>query len=413
MSNLFKSKIVSAASRLVFGIIIIALALLGMESITGNGDGVWKDIAIVPVTFNLIGWISGLSFVGALLAKAPSWVQNLSLSLAFLTGSLFLIDWTVGKVKPMLAQNSEAGSQEVLSGPDYQASHIPDPILGLRAKPDMKFEWVKTLNGKPVQQALINTDRYSRRKRVPTDDSVSRDQFAVFFGCSFTFGDGLNDNETMPYYFERLNSRFESYNYAFFGYSSRHMLTWIDKFDLEKQISQKKGFGVYIYINDHVNRNIPTAGWISFYNGLFPDIDKSTLEHKGVYRENHPLLYKAGMWLFDSNIRRNFKIDFPLRQRDKDYKLTADLIRKSAVDFKKKFPGSDFYVVLYPGTPESDPIRKNLTERGVRFFDYSKLFPFPAKQYQQTHDGHPNALAQRLVMERFTRDIQGKVAALD
>ncbi len=407
-SNPFRSKIVDTASKLVYGITVVALCLLGLELLTGNGDGVWRDISIPAISFTIIAWITGVSFAGTLLGKAPSWVQNLSLSLIFLIGSVVVIDWAFGKIAPLLAKKSETSDQLVLEGPDYESSHILDPDLGLRAKPDMEFNWVKTHEGKPVQEAVIHTDQYSRRV-IPVIDSVNtRDQFAVFFGCSFTFGDGLNDDETMPYYFEKLNPGFRSYNYAFFGYSTRHMLTWIDKFELGKQIAEKKGIGVYVYITDHVNRNTPSAGWISFYNGYFPDIDKSSLEPAGVYRDNHPFLYKAGMWLFDSNIRRNFRVDFPLKYRDKDYKFTADLIKKSAEDFGNKFPASDFYVILYPGTPESDPIRRNLAERGIRFFDYSKLFPFPSRQYQQTHDGHPNALAQRLVMEQFSRDLQAR-----
>lgn len=51
-----------------------------------------------------------------------------------------------------------------------------------------------------------------------TDQSQQKTERINFFGCSFTFGEGLNDSETLPYYFAQHSDSFKVKNFGFHGY---------------------------------------------------------------------------------------------------------------------------------------------------------------------------------------------------
>jgi hypothetical protein len=53
-----------------------------------------------------------------------------------------------------------------------------------------------------------------------TDQSHQRTEKINFFGCSFTFGEGLNDSETLPYYFAQHSDSFKVKNFGFHGYGA-------------------------------------------------------------------------------------------------------------------------------------------------------------------------------------------------
>ena len=66
--------------------------------------------------------------------------------------------------------------------------------------------------------------------RVTPSDPTAGDKI-VFYGDSFTFGEGLNDGETLPYYFAQLTGR-PVKNYGFHGYGVQQPLA-IMKSDLD------------------------------------------------------------------------------------------------------------------------------------------------------------------------------------
>jgi len=53
-----------------------------------------------------------------------------------------------------------------------------------------------------------------------TDQSQQETERINFFGCSFTFGEGLNDRETLPYYFAQYSDSFKVKNFGFHGYGA-------------------------------------------------------------------------------------------------------------------------------------------------------------------------------------------------
>ncbi len=388
-------------------VILFILAVIGVEFFAGNGDGIWFDYDLRLIGFRIVAWAVGLVSVYLLIRQSPPLVQNMLVSLVTVFFVIFGVETVVGWIHDA-GQRAPKTAGPQFGGPAYDSSYAFDEFLGRKPIPNMNFRWVKTLNGKPVMNFVIHADSLSRRVTPFVDSAQTlRDKYAVFFGCSFTFGDAVSDNETMTYYFQKDNPGYQAYNYGFFGYSPRHMLARLQHQDLTRQVAQKKGVAIYTYIEDHVNRAIPSAGWIGMYDGYFPNVDESTMQTNGVYRYVHPVKYRLGMMLFKSKVRQHYAMDFPFVYRPKDYELTANLIKKSQEEFKKQFNNDDFYVVIYPDVIKKDsPMIGLLKERGLKVLDYRKLFPFPSKQYQLQYDGHPNPEAHRLLIEQLTKDLK-------
>ncbi|AXE17274.1 hypothetical protein DR864_05760 [Runella rosea] len=390
-------------------VILLILSVIAVEFFVGNGDGIWFDYDLRLIGFRVVAWAVGLVSLYLMIRQSPPVVQNILLSFTSVFFVIYGIETVVGWIHDA-GQKAPAANQPQYAGPAYDSSYAFDEFLGRKPIPNHNFKWVKTLNGKPVIDVVMHVDSFSRRI-TPFVDSLNpqRDRYALFFGCSFTYGDAVADNETIPYYFQKDNTAFQAYNYGFFGYSPRHMLARLQHQNVTTQVPQKQGFAVYTYIEDHVNRAIPSAGWIGMYDGYFPDVDESSMQTNGVYRFVHPLKYRFGMMLFKSKVRQHFAMDFPFAYRPKDYELTANLIKKSQEEYKKQFKNDDFYVVLYPDALKKDsPMIGLLKERGIKVIDFRNLFPYPSKKYQLQHDGHPNPEAHRLLMEELSKELKKK-----
>ena len=68
-----------------------------------------------------------------------------------------------------------------------------------------------------------------------------KDKVALFFGDAHCFGEGLNDNETLPYYFSLSNNKYNCTNYGFLGHGPNHMLYRVQLPEFQKQYSNKEG----------------------------------------------------------------------------------------------------------------------------------------------------------------------------
>lgn len=86
-------------------------------------------------------------------------------------------------------------------------------------------------------------------RNVPVSECI--DKHAIFFGDSQAFGEGVNDNETLPFCFQK-ESKYRSYNYAFPGHGVDNMLGWLKSDEFENRFENKLGEIFYIYRDDSI-----------------------------------------------------------------------------------------------------------------------------------------------------------------
>tara|TARA_R110000803_G_scaffold208369_1_gene276988 strand:+ start:14727 stop:15890 length:1164 start_codon:yes stop_codon:yes gene_type:complete len=102
--------------------------------------------------------------------------------------------------------------------------------------------------GKLVYEFKINFN--SDGLRNTPINSLGRSKHAIFFGDSQIIGEGVNDNETIPYYFSNINKDYTPYNYGFFGNSLPEALNIVKSVEFQSKFRNKTGEVIYTYRDD-------------------------------------------------------------------------------------------------------------------------------------------------------------------
>ena len=391
--NIFK-----AIFWLLFLGVLGIFSLLAFDLFRGDANGIVGGINLSGISKYLFYVFLAYSFWYAFKQKI-SWLQNtLMMSLVLFLTILFL-EWICG-----VMLKSQAHNAPKIEGPTH--SMMFDKDLGYKPKPDTSHIGTRTKDGKIIYSINYSSDDNSLRI-TPLDTTKSRTKYAQFYGCSMTFGEGVQSNETMPYFFGEYDSTYRPYNFAYSGYGPHQMLARLETENAKKIVKENTGIGFYIYINDHVNRVLGTMTNYGYNGGQAPyyyQVD-GQLKHDGLFSEGR----KLRSWIFEqllkSNILKLFKIGYPFKITEQDYELTAEVMSEASRQYQKQFGNDDFYVIIYPTTIDSSLIISLLKQKGVKVLDYSKLFNPLEKGYAIPDDEHPTALANEILIKQLVKDI--------
>lgn len=129
---------------------------------------------------------------------------------------------------------------------------------------DQKFSWKKPLNSDVP--GIVDYDFFVREKglRKPVGLNYKKKPI-ILFGCSFTYGMGLKDNQTLSYKLSELTKR-PVYNRGYMGWGIQHMLYQVNRKDFYTDINIKEPeYIIYVFIPDHEKRLIQPL--YDFFNG--------------------------------------------------------------------------------------------------------------------------------------------------
>jgi hypothetical protein len=84
----------------------------------------------------------------------------------------------------------------------------------------------------------------------------------LFFGCSYTFGEGVEDDETLPAELQRLSGgRLRTYNFGIPGAGAHEMLTILEEERERSSLGNERPvLAVYTALGDHPQRAVGEAG---------------------------------------------------------------------------------------------------------------------------------------------------------
>ena len=103
--------------------------------------------------------------------------------------------------------------------------------------------------GELVYEYEINFNNKGLRK-TPTN-IIGREKHSIFFGDSQVIGEGVNDNETIPYYFSDTMTDYIPYNYGFFRNTLPEAFNIIKSVEFQSKFRNKIGEVIYIYRDDY------------------------------------------------------------------------------------------------------------------------------------------------------------------
>lgn len=390
-------------TKTIFWILLFAVAttssLLMIDLIRGDGNGIVSGINLMPLAkYTSIVW--GIYTFWYAFKQKVTWLQNIVMSMVMVVLTIALLEWACGFIL-----KKQAAIAPKIEGPLH--SMINDPVLGYKPKPDTAHVGVRTKDGKVIYSISYQTDGNSLRI-TPVDSAESRSKYAQFFGCSMTFGEGVQSNETLPYYFGKYAHGYQPYNFAYSGYGPHQMLARLETNQLKSIVKEPTGVGFYIYINDHVNRVLGTMTNYSYNGGNAPYYHTvgDQLRHEGLFKDTRKVRGLIYQQMLKSNILKLFKIGYPFKITEEDYRLTAAVMATAAKEYQRQFGNDNFYVIIYPTTVDSSLIISLLKEKGVKVLDYAKLFNPLADKYAIPFDEHPTALANEVLIKQLVKDIQ-------
>ncbi len=283
----------------------------------------------------------------------------------------------------------------------------PDAWLGYKLKPSVKITATQKSGEDIIYEHIYATDEQRRRVTPVAESPETRDQFILFFGGSFTFGDGLAAAETLPAAVGRAAPAIMPYNYGVSGYGTQQMLARLQQGDMRSEVEQAAGAAVYTFICPHINRVAGSMSVMNTWGSVMPNYILNSggeLVRHGNFSTGRPALSVIYAALGISQTARYFNVNIP-RLNNSHYRLTARVIQESARAFEQQFGSDDFYALIYPGNGAcAGPLTPHLDQLGLKYFDYSDLIARSDEGMWQP-DGHPTATAQKIVAGQLAADL--------
>ena len=130
---------------------------------------------------------------------------------------------------------------------------VADPLLGYGPRPGVSAKVTWRRLGRVIYQARYTIDgqgfRATRGSLEPAAPTT------VFLGDSYTFGDGLNDADTLPAQYAAATAyRHRVINAAFSGYGTNQVLALVDSGRLTKDLTAGPRLFIYPATDEHLRR---------------------------------------------------------------------------------------------------------------------------------------------------------------
>ncbi|HUP57920.1 MAG TPA: hypothetical protein VM598_10740 [Bdellovibrionota bacterium] len=262
----------------------------------------------------------------------------------------------------------------------------------------------------PVYDIWAETDRFGRRISARSAAAPKR-RHAMLFGCSFAFGNGIRDEETLASQLARHAPGLSAYNYGVPGSGPTEFVEQVAMRDLRSEVPEPEGVAIYLFIPDHVRRVPPSIHALEhrretpyWYEAAGGEVVRA-----GSFSAARPL---AGL-LYDllslSQTLKYMNVDFPTVFGPAEFRRAAVLTRKMAQEYQRQFPRGEFVVVLHPlGNAIARAFTRYLDELELKYLDYSdvQLGKLTKKSvHVSKYDWHPSGEANRLLGRQIVRDL--------
>lgn len=281
---------------------------------------------------------------------------------------------------------------------------MSDADLGYAPLPGTIITGRHSFDGKDVYNVRYTIDRHGFR--LTRGARACRDA-VLFFGCSLTFGEGLEDAETLPSSFQREARRcYRALNFGYSGYGPHQMLRMLEKNrDRAETLKLRPRHAVYLALPDHVRRSAGLSMWD--HRGPRYEIHGTSAVYQGAFHSK----FAAGLFHLLLRWRLMRLGVFVRRPVESDVDRFVAIVFSTSRLLKRRY-GCDLLVVLreqsFQGLLAEIPNR--LRRLGIEILREEDAFPggrSPALFIE--HDGHPTGRYNR----RLGAYIAERIAAID
>lgn len=298
----------------------------------------------------------------------------------------------------------------------------PEPILGFVPRASTAFDETLTRGGMGVYRVRYEIDEYHRRV-TPVEHPENRLCVALFFGCSFTFGTGVNGDDTLPAQFGRTLDCFVPVNCGFGGYGPQSFWVQARNPYLLGSLPHMRGVAIYTFIDDHVNRLAGAPGVVMTWGARLPRLTEKNgqITQLGLFIDDLSatdwmLQRVRTLHLFRFIAARMSMPEPDIGTRARQLDFVAHVLIDAARNLRERMAELQVCVVAFPGATLGSGLFDRLAGEPILCLDYSELPELAGHSERELHigdggpgyPGHPSPLLYQLVAERLTRDIAEK-----
>lgn len=343
-----------------------------------------------------------------------TWTTYISMVLLSLFVICAVAEWFLYANTPTDSARREAG--------DYGKNRqTKEPVLGYGPKAQAGQGRSRMFHGDTLLYDVIYTTNEHGWRITPVHPEA--DTAVLFFGCSFTIGEGVNDAQSYPYRVgAELGTKYQTFNFGFHGYGAHQFLSLLESRRLQTIFERYKN--VHVFFLNIAGHELRSGGYSTWaINGYGPRyvLENGKAVRKGIFAPfDMDKTPDSLSTLLQAEIYRTKRKSYIYRKIFMEAK-TSDLenlrqlqsaIFVSAQDFLRQYPNTRFSLLVYPGAEGLIPA---YNRAGLSVVDMRGFFPKDpsSPEYSIQGDGHPSALAQELIAKGIVDYLQhGKQTAL-
>ena len=286
----------------------------------------------------------------------------------------------------------------------------PDAFLGYRANHHDHFEHLcyKKAGREPIfkKTYTLNPDG----TRFVPQPAAPKTHHLAFFGCSLTFGVGSDDHEAYPARVATQVPEAHVYNFAFGSFGPGQTYLQLAG-NVTQGITEREGAAFFLFFPDHVARLLPRIRYATLWASDFPAFELDTAgkpRYIGALSSANPWRMAVLEILKDEHYIQWSNLDFPIRYERPHLDLAAALLAAAREEYRERFPGNEFYVILNPDCFYAFKVRdlkECLHARGVPFLNAKTAYDSTKLAYPI--DLHPTPEAHALLADWLVKQFPG------
>jgi hypothetical protein len=355
-----------------------------------------------------------------------SWAKALSLNLAVIAftlagAELYCYDVYFSE-EPL--RETEYSVDEANPGHTDIRDLFRHRLLGWAPTKGKSFIERTRFNNTLLYQVKYTIDEHGLRvTSPPTNTHKAQSSCLLFFGDSFTFGEGVNDAETMPYRVAvKTNQHYQIYNFGFLGYGPHQMLAQLQQGVVDGAIECTPVMAIYQALPGHVSRAAGLEAWdqsgpkyvpgketLVVWNGRFDE--EKPHDIRGRFRAFHRNLPIDTKRYLEKSALYRALLYMHRPVTDDDLDIFLRIVDQSRRIIESRY-NATFHVVFWDFSGENSvesKIIEGLKQKAIPVHLISTILPEyrgEEEKYKIHHaDGHPNPLAHDMVADYVVKTI--------
>ena len=345
-----------------------------------------------------------LGLAGVVLFRGNGWRTGALLAAAVAL-SLTLLDAFAGLLTPTAHGAGLVRKVEPRWWPQ------PHPVLGFRPTPDSTAVATATFNGQPVYHETYHID--SESSRVTPKAPAGADLY-LFLGNSFMFGQGIRDDETLPWLFAEAN-KVRTLNLSAPGNAPNHLVRAFEAGLLDRYLGQPVKAVVVWIIPAQLARTTGDGSWL----GSSPryELVDGKLKHTGSfteYRFSHPV---TGLKYYLGELFPFIEAIGEKQRQEEQLRLFVAMMARLQQYAREKFNAPLVVIYSWPdekvggthGHSEIDQpmlvdVIVQMRKLGIELVRVDDLTAGqPTDKLLIPHDGHPRRYTNELIANELKR----------